>query len=85
MQVTFSLSATLWADTIALVGHFTTGAPTTIVLQRNETEWSTTIELPTRHTYQYHFLLDGKHWMTDCHSDGFATDAHGRHVSIVTT
>jgi hypothetical protein len=85
MRVTFSLPATLWADTIELVGNFDRGTPTKTVLQRNEKGWSATLDLPTRHTYQYRFLIDGKRWMSDCHRDGFATDAHGRHVSVVTT
>jgi 1,4-alpha-glucan branching enzyme len=85
IQVTFSLPATLWADTIELVGDFNEGISTTTPMHQGEDGWQTTLELPTQHTYQYSFLLDGGELMSDWNGDGFQTDIHGESVSIVMT
>ncbi len=85
MQVTFSLPASFWADTIALVGDFNGANITTTFLDQSDTGWQTTLDLPTDHIYHYRFLLDGTQWLRDWNGDGFRTNANGKDESIITT
>ncbi len=85
IQVIFSLPATIWADTIHLVGDFNNWNKKNTPLQLGEDNWSVSLELKTGNIYRYHYLIDGTEWNNDWHSDGYVTGINGRSFSIIDT
>lgn len=85
VRVTFELPSCIWADRIFVVGDFNEWSTTaTPLAQERDGVWRVTLDLPQGSRYEYRYLIDG-HWKTDCHADGFATNAHGSENSIVCT
>lgn len=85
IQVTFSLPATIWADTIHLVGDFNNWDTNNIPLQLSENDWSVSLELEAGNIYRYHYLIDGTEWNNDWHSDGYVAGINGSGFSIIDT
>ena len=85
IQVTFSLPATIWADTIHLVGDFNNWNMDNTPLQLSENDWSVSLELEAGNIYRYHYLIDGTEWNNDWRSDGCVAGINGSDFSMVDT
>lgn len=85
VQVIFELPSCVWADHIYLTGDFNQWHPQSLPLQQGrDGVWRLAIELPSGHTYEFRYLVDG-HWITDSHADGVAINPYGTNNSIVDT
>ncbi len=84
MHVTFALPASIWADTIYLVGDFNNWNTKETPLQLDGDNWSVTLKLDTNQVYQYRYLVNDTEWMSDWNVDGSVEQA-GITTSIVVT
>ncbi|NLV73862.1 MAG: glycoside hydrolase [Chloroflexi bacterium] len=84
--VTFTLPATIWAETITLVGDFNNWNTLSHPFQRSrdDTSWQVTLELDTGATYQFRYLVNGNQWQNDPQADGSAVNPFGGVNSILT-
>ncbi|ABY34264.1 MAG TPA: glycoside hydrolase family 13 [Chloroflexus aurantiacus] len=85
VRVTFSLPASLWADTIYLVGDFNGWNPHATPLRATEHGWMITLDLEAGRTYQYRYLVNGNEWHNDWNADGYAPNPYGGNNSVVET
>ncbi|MGQ9613079.1 MAG: isoamylase early set domain-containing protein [Chloroflexus sp.] len=85
VRVTFSLPASLWADTIYLVGDFNGWNPHATPLRATEHGWMVTLDLEAERTYQYRYLVNGNEWHNDWNADGYAPNPYGGNNSVVDT
>ncbi len=58
IHVTFSLPATIWADSIHLVGDFNNWNTVNTPLYLDEDDWSVSLELEIGNVYRYRYLID---------------------------
>ncbi|MFP4439151.1 MAG: isoamylase early set domain-containing protein [Chloroflexaceae bacterium] len=84
LHVTFALPASIWADTIYLVGDFNNWNTHKTPLQLDGDNWSVTLKLDTNQVYQYRYLVNDNEWMSDWNVDGSVEQA-GITTSIVVT
>lgn len=85
VRVTFSLPASLWADTIYLVGDFNGWNHHATPLRATEHGWMVTLDLEAGRTYQYRYLVNGNEWHNDWNADGYAPNPYGGDNSVVDT
>ncbi len=85
IHVTFSLPATIWADSIHLVGDFNNWNTVNTPLYLDEDDWSVSLELEIGNVYRYRYLIDGTEWNNDWHADGYVAGINGRDFSIIDT
>lgn len=85
MRVTFALPASIWADTIHLVGDFNDWNITATPLCLDDTTWSVTLDLDTNQIYHYRYLLDHNEWVIDWNTDGHSLADNGLNNSVVVT
>jgi 1,4-alpha-glucan branching enzyme len=85
VRVTFALPATIWADTVHVVGDFNGWNERATPLRLTETAWMTTLELEAGREYQYRYLLNGNEWHNDWHADRYVPNAYGGDNSVVIT
>lgn len=83
MQVTFVLPATIWAETIHIVGDFNGWNRHTHPLVLSEDNWQATIELQRSKHYHFHYLADDTHWFNDWNADGYAANPLTGHNSTL--
>jgi hypothetical protein len=82
VRITFSLPASLWADTVHLAGDFDGQSGASRPLQRDESGWSISLLLERDRTYTYCYLVD-QETLTDWNADGYTTNRDGRRHAIV--
>lgn len=83
--VCFELPSCLWADHVYLVGDFNGwNRQCTPLRQDRDGIWRVELELPCGERFEFRYLVDN-HWLTDCHSDGVATNLYGTQNSVVWT
>ena len=85
VRVTFSIPASIWADTIHLVGDFNNWSTTATPLKLDEVKWSVSLELEAGQAYHYHYLLNGQDWTSDWNTDQHVASDSGTHHSVVVT
>jgi 1,4-alpha-glucan branching enzyme len=85
IRVTFSLPATIWADTIHLVGDFNHWSTSATPLKLDEVAWSVSIDLDIGQSYQYRYLINNTEWNHDWHADDFVIDKRGIGNSVIVT
>ncbi|NTU81024.1 MAG: glycoside hydrolase family 13 [Chloroflexales bacterium] len=83
VRVTFSVPASLWADTISLAGDFNEWDPERTPLRKNEEAWSVSLLLERGHTYAYSYLVDHSEWMPDSNADGYTVGDDGSSRSLI--
>ena len=84
VRVTFNIPAPLTAQTITLVGEFNNWNETATPLLRSGEGWSTTMDLPPNHSFQYRYLADGR-WLNDWSADRYEPNEFGGANSVVYT
>lgn len=85
VRVTFAMPATVWADSIHVVGDFNNWDQRATPLRQSETGWMTTLELDAGQSYQYRYLMNGDDWYNDWQADAYATNEYGGDNSVVIT
>jgi hypothetical protein len=80
VRVTFSMPASIWADTIYLVGDFNQWSKTSIPLVLDDNGWHASVELESGRTYQYRYLVNN-----DWRADHYAPNEFGGDNSVVDT
>jgi 1,4-alpha-glucan branching enzyme len=83
--VTFAMPATVWADSIHVVGDFNGWDERATPLRQTESGWMVTLELAAGHAYQYRYLLNGREWCNDWNADRYEPNAFGGDNSVVLT
>lgn len=83
VRVTFSVPASLWADTISLAGDFNGWDAERTPLRKDEESWSVSLLLERGRSYAYHYLVDDREWMTDWNADGYTVGRDGYSRSII--
>jgi 1,4-alpha-glucan branching enzyme len=84
--VTFQLPATIWAETVHLVGDFNDWNRHSHPLRRLQNDcWEITLELDQGGVYQFRYLVDGAHWQNDWHADRYVPNPFGGDNSVLET
>lgn len=83
VRVTFAMPATIWADTIYVVGDFNGWDQRATPLRLTDSGWLVTLELDAGKAYQYRYLIDGCEWHNDWQADGYEPNAYGGDNSVV--
>jgi 1,4-alpha-glucan branching enzyme len=87
VRVTFHLSESTWAESIALVGEFNNWDTHAHLLTQThkDASWHISIELEVGHSYRFRYLVNGDEWMDDDHADGYEPNMFGGFDCIVQT
>lgn len=85
MRIRFSLPASIWADTIHLVGDFNNWSTDTTPLRLDDTDWSVTLDLDTDQAYEYRYLVNNDEWLSDWNADSTISEHNGLTTSVVMT
>lgn len=83
--VTFAMPATIWADSVNVVGDFNGWSEHATPLRHTDAGWLTTLELEPGRSYQYLYLVNGREWHNDWQADSYAPNRFGGDSSVVTT
>ncbi|HUT15667.1 MAG TPA: isoamylase early set domain-containing protein [Anaerolineae bacterium] len=85
--VTFQLPASIWAETVHLVGDFNGWNRSSHVLTRSKDDeaWQITLELEKGRVYQFRYLVDGTNWQNDWHADRYVPNPFGGDNSVLET
>ncbi len=83
VRVTFSVPASLWVDSIYLVGDFNEWDRARTPLRKDEERWSVSLLLERGRAYTYRYLVDLHEWMSDWNADGFSVGQDGTSSSII--
>ncbi|MFH1085353.1 MAG: isoamylase early set domain-containing protein [Chloroflexota bacterium] len=82
--VTFQLPATIWAETVHLVGDFNDWSRHAHPLKRTESgNWEIVIELPAHRAYHFRYLVDGTSWQNDWNADRYVPNPFGGDNSVI--
>ena len=84
-RVTFSLPASVWADTIYLVGEFNgwnqLSHPFTV---QRDGVWAISVDLELHKEYRFRYRRDGE-WMNDGQADAYVQNPYGSDDFVVVT
>jgi 1,4-alpha-glucan branching enzyme len=85
VRVTFELPATVWAESVSLVGDFNGWDPAALPMARgrNQESWHATIELQRGREYQFRYLINGSQWCNDWDADRYVPNPYGGDNSVV--
>ncbi len=86
VAVTFEMPASVWADSIFLVGDFNAWSKSSHPLrQRSDGVWEVTLELDAGHEYQYRYLVNATDWQNDWQADRYERNPYDSENSVVVT
>ncbi len=87
VQVTFRLPATIWADSVHLVGDFNgwNRQSHPLVHLRGDDAWQITLELEQGKSYQFRYLINDTDWQNDWNADHYAPNPFGGENSVLET
>jgi len=87
VRVTFQLPATVWADSVHLVGDFNgwNRRSHPLMRTRDDDSWQITLELGQNKSYQFRYLVNGTDWHNDWHADRYAPNPFGGENSVLET
>ncbi|MCD6520231.1 MAG: isoamylase early set domain-containing protein [Anaerolineae bacterium] len=85
--VTFKLPATVWAETVHLVGDFNDWNRHSHPLVRSNVDdtWEITLELEKGKVYQFRYLINGNQWQNDWNADRYVPNPFGGDNSVLET
>lgn len=84
--VTFQVPATIWAETVHLVGDFNDWSRHADPLKRTTSGmWEVVMELEVERAFQFRYLVDGNHWQNDWNADRYVPNPFGGDNSVIET
>ena len=84
--VTFGLPATIWAESVHLVGDFNDWNRHSHPLERAAgDEWQITLELEAGQVFQFRYLVNEANWQNDWNADRYVPNAFGGDNSVLET
>jgi len=84
VSVTFQLPASIWAESVFLVGDFNDWNRRSHPLVRSRDEvWQITLELEQGKSYQFRYLINGTDWQNDWNADRYVPNAFGGENSVL--
>ncbi|MBI1802824.1 MAG: isoamylase early set domain-containing protein [Chloroflexi bacterium] len=87
VAVTFEMPASIWADTIHLVGDFNEWNRASHPLRQRHSDgiWEINLVLDAGREYQYRYLVNATDWHTDWQADRATPNPYGSENSVVVT
>jgi len=87
VRVTFRLSDSIWAESIAVVGEFNDWNPHTHLLSQShgDPSWHITVDMELSHSYHFRYLVNGEQWMDDDRADCYEPNEFGGFDCVVQT
>jgi 1,4-alpha-glucan branching enzyme len=87
LSVTFQLPASIWAETVHLVGDFNGWNRKSHPMVRSIDDdcWKITLELDQGQAYQFRYLVNDNGWLNDWNADRYATNPFGGDNSVLET
>ncbi len=85
--VTFRMPASIWAETIHLVGDFNdwNRQAHQLTRSRDDDSWEITLELESGKVHQFRYLIDGVNWQNDWNADRYLPNPFGGDNSVLET
>ncbi len=85
VSVTFQLPASIWAESVNLVGDFNDWNRRShpMTRSRQDDRWQITLELERGRSYQFRYLVNGTDWQNDWHADRYVPNAYGGENSVL--
>ena len=85
VSVTFQLPASIWAESVHLVGDFNDWNRRAHPLTRTRQDdcWQVTLELERGKSYQFRYLVNGTDWQNDWNADRYVPNAYGGENSVL--
>jgi 1,4-alpha-glucan branching enzyme len=85
--VTFRLPATIWAETVHLVGDFNGWNRHSHPLTRSREDecWQITLEFERNRVFQFRYLVNGTDWQNDWCADRYVPNPFGGDNSVLET
>lgn len=81
--VTFELPSAIEAETAAVCGDFNDWAPDAHPMKRRK-DGCFAVSMPLAGgSYQFKYLLDGRHWVNDWNADAYEQNGYGSDNSVV--
>ena len=87
MLVRFELPASIWADSVHLVGDFSGWNERSLPMERDRSDgaWYIVLELERGREYQFRYLVNGSEWHNDWNADRYVANPYGGTNSVVST
>jgi 1,4-alpha-glucan branching enzyme len=87
VAVTFEMPASIWADSIHLVGDFNQWDTQSLPMKQRhgDSVWEITLALETGHEYQYRYLVNGTDWQNDWQAERYAPNPFSSDNSVFST
>ncbi len=87
VAVTFEMPASVWADSIHLVGDFNQWNTQSHPMKQRHSDgvWTPTLTLDAGREYQYRYLLNGTDWQNDWQADHYTPNPYSSDNSVVVT
>jgi len=80
VRALFELPASLWAQSVYVVGDFDEKGPVMLRLrQERDGLWRGVIDLPVGQHYEFRYLIDGR-WCCDSHANSSAIDSFSERI-----
>ncbi len=87
VAVTFEMPASIWADSIHLVGDFNHWDRQSLPLRQRLSDgvWEITLTLDAGRQYEFRYLVNGADWQNDWQADRYAPNPYSSENSVVVT
>jgi len=87
VAVTFEMPASVWADSIHLVGDFNNWDTRSMPLKQRHSDgvWEITLTLEAGHEYQFRYLVNGADWQNDWQADRYTPNPYNSENSVIRT
>lgn len=87
VSVTFEMPASIWADSIYLVGDFNQWDTRSLPMKQRHSDgvWEIRLTLDAGREYQYRFLVNGTDWQNDWQAERYAPNPYDAENSVVAT
>jgi 1,4-alpha-glucan branching enzyme len=87
VSVTFEMPASIWADSIHLVGDFNQWNTQSHPLKQRPSDgaWEITLVLDAGREYQYRYLVNGTDWQNDWQADQYKPNPYSTDNSVLVT
>src|SRR6266849_6624902 len=87
VAATFELPASIWADSIHLVGDFNQWDHTSLPMKQRHSDgvWEVTLALQAARDYQYRYLINGTYWQNDWQADRYTPNPYSSENSVLST
>src|SRR6266498_309547 len=87
VSVTFEMPASIWADSIHLVGDFNQWNTQSHPMRQRHSDgvWHITLILDAGREYQYRYLVNGTEWQNDWQADRYTPNPYSSDNSVLNT